>query len=102
MSHSSKRRARVRRRAPARADEDGEDGLLAEKPQVLSRDVIGTIDRFIVRLQTEGPDSAAKLAALEELRGKLDSRDTIPFGFGEPGATVLWDLMEQDNARPDE
>jgi hypothetical protein len=68
-----------------------------EKPQYLSRELIGTIDRFIERLQAEQDDeSSTTIAMLEQLRHELESRGTIPFDFGRPGADALWELMERD------
>jgi hypothetical protein len=74
-----------------------------EKPQYLSRELIGTIDHFITQLQEEqSGDSAETIAMLEQLRHELESRGTIPFDFGKPGADALWALMDRESGNQSE
>jgi len=76
---------------------------MTDKPRTLSSDLISTIDRFIAQLQIDrGANSSTKIAVLEDLRHELRANGTIPFSLGDPGASVLWDLIEQDRTRPSE
>ena len=71
---------------------------MAERPETISKDLVSTVDRFIAVLQTEGAaDSSTKIALLEDLRRELHTHGTMPFDMGEPGASVLWDLMQRDS-----
>lgn len=73
---------------------------MGEKPEMLSRGLVSTIDRFIARLQTENAaDSTTKIGLLEDLRRELHTNGQLPFNMGEPGASVLWDLIEDSASK---